>query len=178
MACPCVGKALLPLLAIVGVGVAGFGGYNYMTTGCVMGSGEAALLPAALPADAPASKHAGGCCPLGEASADVMTVKADVPAAKKDGCCGGTGQRADGGECCGGCTDNKAECADKAATACADKAAECTDKAAMACTDKAAECTDKAAMACTDKKADCEGKSECEQTKVAETSPAPAKQPS
>ncbi|MDX2018465.1 MAG: hypothetical protein SFY95_12610 [Planctomycetota bacterium] len=163
MACPCIGKALLPLLAVVGVGAAGFGGYNYMTTGCVLGKGEAALVPAALPAGAKDAAHKGDCCPLGEASADVMTVKADAPAAKKEGCCGGSGQRADGGECCGGCTDTKTEC---------------TDKAATACTDKAAECTDKAATACTDKKAECEGKSECGETKVAETSPAPAKQPS
>lgn len=162
MACPCVGKALLPILAVVGVGVAGFGGYNYMTTGCVLGKGEAAILPAALPAGEHASDHKGGCCPLGEASAEVMTVKADAPAAKKDGCCGGSGQRADGGECCGGCTDNKTDCADKAAEACTDK--------------KAADCADKAAASCSDKKTDCSDKSECAETKVADK--APANQPS
>lgn len=144
-------------------GLAALGGYNFTTTGCVLGLGcdtgvsEASVLPVAGAGDS--------CCSLGEAAGEVTlvaeTAKAETCCRGEEfaeACCGG------GGACCAdACTEEKAQPAasvqtvalEEAPASCCslgEAAAEVTPVAEKTGTDAC--CTEKAAEAascCTEK---------------------------
>jgi hypothetical protein len=142
---------LAPVLAVLGLGALGFGGYNYVTTGCPMGSCESTTATVMQTAAGTVDSHSGGCCPLG---AEVKTVKAE-------------------GDCATSCSDKSvmavSSCSDKAAS-CSDKVASCSDKSEAMVTTVAANSTSEcckgeefkaSGKCCKDTGAGCEDKAAC-----------------
>jgi len=138
--------SLTPVLALVGLVGLGVGGYNWVSTGCPLGScaDSAASVTAASTSD----KTPGDCalCPAHDGAA--MTTVADTSAADCSAAADCAAE-AKGGECCKG-----------AGEACCQQTAmkECSEAAMKECSEAAQHCPEAGTSECPMKKAQEEAK--------------------
>jgi hypothetical protein len=153
MSC-CTGSGFGKLaLGVAVAAAAAFGSYNYLTTGCPLGTKKADTAGTTLVAAADTGE-AKSCCPLSgaETLAAAAPAAAVVPVAAEataKACCGAgcAGDKAK-------CPTGEANCADSVTTMVAAEAEGCVSEVKAACGDKAAEaCADEAAAGCADKPA-------------------------
>ncbi|MCC6678402.1 MAG: hypothetical protein IT436_14790 [Phycisphaerales bacterium] len=142
----CCTYSLTPVLALVGLVGLGVGGYNWVSTGCPLGSCET---PAASMTAASTSEKTGDCalCPAHDTAA--VTTVADTSKSADCSTAHDCAAQAKGGECCKG-----------AGQACCQEAAmkECSDSAMKECSDAAKACPEGGKSECPMQKAQEEAK--------------------